>query len=121
MPELAKSGNLIKGCTMCRRLEQLLKRYNRGEIARVEWLDHLTLNRIQQCRAQVPVPVHPIMSASGQRCGMSVVLLDATRRQACQCHVMGSWHEALRVLASSHLSTARLRQRCCLGRLVLDP
>lgn len=37
----------------CRRLEQLLKRYNRGEIARVEWLDHLTLSRIQQCRAQV--------------------------------------------------------------------
>ena len=36
-----------------RRLEQLLKRYNRGEIAPVEWLDHLTLNRIQQCRAQV--------------------------------------------------------------------
>ncbi|CAK0784160.1 hypothetical protein CVIRNUC_007363 [Coccomyxa viridis] len=34
------------------RLEQLLKRYNRGEIARVEWLDHLTLTRIQQCRAQ---------------------------------------------------------------------
>lgn len=54
--ELAKSGSPIEGCTMCRRLEQLLKRYNRGEIARVEWLDHLTLTRIQQCRAQVPAP-----------------------------------------------------------------
>ena len=38
---------------LCRRLEQLLKRYNRGEIAPVEWLDHLTLSRIQHQRAQV--------------------------------------------------------------------
>jgi hypothetical protein len=36
-----------------RRLEQLLKRYNRGEVAPVEWLDHLTLARIQQLRVQV--------------------------------------------------------------------
>ena len=38
---------------LCRRLQQLLKWYNRGEIARVEWLDHLSLNRIQQYRAEV--------------------------------------------------------------------
>ncbi|BDA44872.1 phosphatidylinositol 3-kinase VPS34 [Coccomyxa sp. Obi] len=34
------------------RLEQLMKRYNRGEITPVEWLDHLTLQRIQQLRSQ---------------------------------------------------------------------
>ena len=38
---------------MRRRLEQLLKRYERGEVARVEWLDHLTLARIHQLRVQV--------------------------------------------------------------------
>ena len=30
-----------------------MKRYNRGEIAPVEWLDHLTLQQIQQYRGQV--------------------------------------------------------------------
>ena len=83
MVEPAEFGNPVKGCTLCRRLEQLLKRYNRGEIARVEWLDHLTLTRIQQCRAQVPVPFHPMISASGQPCGMHKALLYAPRRQAC--------------------------------------
>lgn len=41
------------GGVLGRRLEQLLKRYERGEVARVEWLDHLTLARIHQLRVQV--------------------------------------------------------------------
>ena len=30
-----------------------MKRYNRGEITPVEWLDPLTLQRIEQLRSQV--------------------------------------------------------------------
>ena len=81
MADLAKISNPFKGCTACRRLEQLLKRYNRGEIARVEWLDHLTLNRIQQCRAQVPsaTSFHDIC----QQSGMISLVLYASKWQAC--------------------------------------
>ena len=121
MAELAKSGSSIIGCKICRRLEQLLKRYNRGEIAQVEWLDHLTLNRIQQCRAQVLKSVFLIISASGQPFGMHKALLYATRRQACHCHVKGSQHKAVGVLASRYLSSGRLRQRGCPGYVALEP
>lgn len=47
------AGVLHHFSLLCRRLEQLLKRYKRGEIEPVEWLDHLTLQRIEQYRAQV--------------------------------------------------------------------
>jgi phosphatidylinositol 3-kinase len=47
--QLCESGRF----SLRRRLEQLLKRYERGEVAPVEWLDHLTLQRIEQFRAQV--------------------------------------------------------------------
>ena len=40
-------------CTVCRRLEQLLKRYERGELPHVSWLDQLALKQIEHLRHQV--------------------------------------------------------------------
>ena len=36
-----------------RRLEQMLKRYERGELAAVDWLDTMALARIRQLRTEV--------------------------------------------------------------------
>ncbi len=39
----------------CRRLDQLLKRYERGELHAVDWLDPLALKKIELLRHQVPL------------------------------------------------------------------
>ena len=39
-----------------RRLDQLLKRYQRGELRAVDWLDPLVLKRIEQLRYEVGLP-----------------------------------------------------------------
>ncbi len=41
-------------CMSCRRLDQLLKRYERGELHAVDWLDPLALKKIDLLRHQVP-------------------------------------------------------------------
>ena len=38
---------------MCRRLDQLLKRYERGEMPVVDWLHPLALKKIEQQRHEV--------------------------------------------------------------------
>ncbi|KAK9811578.1 hypothetical protein WJX72_006428 [[Myrmecia] bisecta] len=40
------------------RLEQLQKRYSRGEIQHVDWLDHLTLRKIERVRQQEDQPTN---------------------------------------------------------------
>jgi len=42
-------------CMSCRRLDQLLKRYERGELHAVDWLDPLALKKIELLRHQVPL------------------------------------------------------------------
>ena len=39
---------------MCRRLEQLVKRYERGEMRRVEWLDGMSMRAVDRLRDEVP-------------------------------------------------------------------
>ena len=57
----------------CRRLEQMLKRYERGELAATDWLDALALARIRQLRTEVgpciakPPPL-PLGGFSTRRC-----------------------------------------------------
>ena len=41
---------------ICRRLDQLLKRYERGELQSVNWLDPLALKRIERMRHEVGSP-----------------------------------------------------------------
>ena len=41
---------------ICRRLDQLLKRYERGELQSVDWLDPLALKRIERVRHEVSSP-----------------------------------------------------------------
>ena len=43
----------------CRRLDQLLKRYERGELHAVYWLDPLAFKKIELLRHQVP-PAHAV-------------------------------------------------------------
>lgn len=38
----------------CRRLEQLVKRYERGEMRRVEWLDGMSMRAVDRLRDEVP-------------------------------------------------------------------
>lgn len=40
----------------CRRLDQVLKRYRRGEIKAVDWLDALALQKIEHLRHEVRDP-----------------------------------------------------------------
>ncbi len=47
-------GQSVTCCMSCRRLDQLLKRYERGELHAVDWLDPLALKKIELLRHQVP-------------------------------------------------------------------
>lgn len=50
--------NALQGCDtvhmLCRRLEQLVKRYERGEMRRVEWLDGMSMRAVDRLREEVP-------------------------------------------------------------------
>ncbi len=48
------TGQSVTCCMSCRRLDQLLKRYERGELHAVDWLDPLALKKIELLRHQVP-------------------------------------------------------------------
>ena len=45
--------DMLVSKSACRRLDQLLKRYQRGELRAVDWLDPLALKRIEQLRYEV--------------------------------------------------------------------
>lgn len=51
------TGRSVTCCMSCRRLDQLLKRYERGELHAVDWMDPLALKKIELLRQQVP-PVY---------------------------------------------------------------
>lgn len=42
----------------CRRLEQKLKLYERGEVPRIPWMDRLALKKIDERCRQVSIPPH---------------------------------------------------------------
>ena len=49
------NGQSVTCCMSCRRLDQLLKRYERSELHAVDWLDPLALKKIELLRHQVPL------------------------------------------------------------------
>lgn len=44
---------MLEVSSECRRLEQLVKRYERGDLQHIEWLDGLAFRSLDRLRAEV--------------------------------------------------------------------